>query len=246
MCKFDVLKSSKMPKAYRVGFQNFYGRDFTVTPDVLIPRPETEQMIDMVLGLAGHAYLPGMKPPERKLPENPVILDVGTGSGCIAVTLALELPEAEVFASDISEKALKIAQKNANQHGAPINIIISHLLKNVNMWSDLGRDAWQSKVMTAARPDVVVANLPYVDPEWSWLDKETLAYEPELALYAENHGLALIEELIMESSERQIPRLILEADPCQHAKITKFATKYSYRLEKTMGFIVSYIFDLKQ
>ena len=114
------------------------------------------------------------------------------------------------------------------------------------MWSDLGPDARQSKAMTAARPDVVVANLPYVDPEWSWLDKETLAYEPELALYAENHGLALIEELIRESSERRIPRLILEADPCQHAKITKFATKYSYRLEKTMGFIVSYVFELKQ
>ena len=125
--------SAPLPKAYKNGYQDFYGRDFLVTPDVLIPRPETEQIIDAILNLAGKPYLPGVKPAPRVLPENPVILDVGTGSGCIAITIKKELPEAEVYATDISEKALKIAQKNAAKHGAPISFIISHLCKNVNI-----------------------------------------------------------------------------------------------------------------
>ena len=91
--------------------QDFYGRVFLVTKDVLIPRPETEQIIDAVLNLAGKPYLPGVKPSQRVLKEHPIILDIGTGSGCIAITLALELPEAKIYASDVSEPALKIAQK---------------------------------------------------------------------------------------------------------------------------------------
>ena len=82
---------------------NFYGRDFIITPDVLIPRPETEMIVDAVLNLAGKSYLPGVKPGPKILPNNPQILDVGTGSGCIAITLALELPEASITASDISK-----------------------------------------------------------------------------------------------------------------------------------------------
>ena len=81
--------SPNKPVAYQEGVQDFYGRDFIVTPDVLIPRPETEQLIDTVLNLAGKPYLTGIKPSPRVLPENPVILDVGTGSGCIAITLKL-------------------------------------------------------------------------------------------------------------------------------------------------------------
>ena len=95
------------PNAYLKGVQDFYGRDFIVTPDVLIPRPETEQIVDAVLNLAGEPYLPGVKPSKRKLPENPIILDVGTGSGCIAITLALELPDSTIYTSDISKKAIE-------------------------------------------------------------------------------------------------------------------------------------------
>ena len=112
--------------------KDFYGRNFYVTPDVLIPRPETEQLIDMVLNLAGESYLPGVKPSKRKLPEHPRILDVGTGSGCIAITLQLNIPKAEIIATDISESALKIAQKNAIKYGIdPHLFIISDLLENV-------------------------------------------------------------------------------------------------------------------
>lgn len=207
--------SKKLPKAYRDGYIDFYGRKFFVTPDVLIPRPETEQMIDAVLNLAGKAYLPGVKPSKNVLPEKPVILDVGTGSGCIGITLKKELPEAEVYVSDISEKALEVAKKNAS--GAPIYFIISHLLEKVKF-----------------TPDIIVANLPYVDENWDWLDKDSLSYEPSLALYAKDHGLALIKELIDTSTSKY---LILEADPCQHEEIIRYANK-KYQLVETRGFIL--------
>ena len=175
---------------------DFYGRDFFITKDVLIPRPETEQLIDAVLNLAGKPYLPGVKPSKRVLSENPTILDIGTGSGCIAVTLSLELPEAKIFASDISEKALKIAKKNAAFYGTPISFIISHLLEKVKF-----------------TPDLIVANLPYVDKNWDWVDRKALSIEPDIALYAEDGGLKLIKELVDTAESRY---LILEADPCQH------------------------------
>lgn len=205
--------------------KDFYGRDFIITKDVLIPRPETEQLIDMVLSLAGKSYLLGVKPTERILPEHPIIFDVGTGSGCIAITLALELPEATVYATDISKPALKIAQKNAFTLNAPITTIISHLLEKVKS-GDL------------PTPDLVVANLPYVDPNWPWLDKASLSKEPPIALYAEDHGLALIKELIVQATNLKIPHLVLEADPCQHDEITAFAKKHHYTLNKLTGFIL--------
>lgn len=211
------------PKAYLAGYQDFYGRDFIVTPDVLIPRPETEQIIDAVLNLAGVAYLPGVKPSLSQLPDNPIIVDVGTGSGCIAITIKKELPQAEVYATDISEKALKIAQKNATHHSAPIHPIISHLLNNVKV-----------------TPDIVVANLPYVDETWDWLDKKALSYEPAEALYAGDHGLALIKELIVQAAKLHIPYLILESDPCQHEAIISFAQKAGFRHTETRGYILTF------
>lgn len=197
---------------------NFYGRDFLVTEDVLIPRPETEQLIDLVLTLAGKPYLPGIKAPKRILNKCPKILDVGTGSGCIAITLKKELPEIDITATDISEKALKIAQKNATLHGVHPTFIISHLLENVKF-----------------TPDVIVANLPYVDENWDWLDKESLSHEPALALYADDHGLKLIKELIDTSN---VKHLILEADPCQHQEIIDYAKKKGLSHRETRGFIL--------
>lgn len=219
----STSQSIKLPQAYQTGFQNFYGRDFLVTPDVLIPRPETEQLVDLALSLAGQPILPGVKAPARVLPEHPVILDVGTGSGCIAVTLALQLPDATVHASDVSPAALKVAKKNAEKFQAPIYTIISHLLQNVKI-----------------KPDLVVANLPYVDKNWPWLDKTALSAEPALALYAEDGGLALIKELITECEASQIPRLLLEADPCQHPDIINFAHKYNYNLNRITGYAMSF------
>lgn len=216
--------NSKMPEAYKRGFQDFYGRDFLVTPDVLIPRPETEAIIDEVKVLSGRAYLPGMKTPERKLPDNPMILDVGTGSGCIAATLKLEIPEAEVTGLDISEDALNIARNNTNKLNASVDFVHSDLLKDYH-----GKE-----------PDVIVANLPYVDEDWDWIDKDALGYEPGLALYTEQNGLALIYQLIGEIKRvwenGKTKWIILEADPSQHDAIIKFAKKNGLEYQKTSGF----------
>lgn len=212
-----------LPEAYKRGFQDFYGRDFFVSPDVLIPRPETEAAIDEVLLLAGKPYLSGMKVTERKLPKNPVIFDVGTGSGCIAITLKLEIPEAEVVAIDISEKALTVAQKNAEKLQANVEFLKSDLLSN-----------YQGKT-----PDVIVANLPYVDKDWEWLDKEALSVEPELALFANNRGLELIFRLIDQIEAIKTNKkmwIILEADPCQHAAIIEYARSKGLAHQKTSGF----------
>ena len=198
---------------------DFYGRDFVVTPDVLIPRPETEMIIDAVLSLVGKPYLPGVKPSKPKLPQDCRILDVGTGSGCVAITLKKELPEAEVSASDVSKEALGVARENAKNLGADIDFAKSDLLDDVE-----------------GEFDIVVANLPYVDADWDWIDKEALAAEPALALYAEDGGLALIKKLIRQVSEREIPYLILEADPCQHGQIIKYANARDYQLLESRGF----------
>ena len=200
---------------------DFYGRDFIVAPDVLIPRPETEMMVDAVLNLVGKAYLPGVQPSKPKLPQNCSILDVGTGSGCVAVSLALELPNATIIACDVSKEALNIARKNAENLGANVKFIESDLL-----------DAISDNI------DIIVANLPYVDKNWEWLDKEALSSEPALALYAEDGGLALIKRLIDRVSEREFKYLILEADPCQHERVIDYAAKNNCSLLETRGFIL--------
>ncbi len=200
---------------------NFYGRDFAINPDVLIPRPETELMIDAVLNLVGKPFLPGVKPSKAKLPKKLKILDVGTGSGCIAITLKLEIPEAIVEASDVSEKALKVAKENARDLKADIKFVKSDLLEDVE-----------------CSPDLLVANLPYVDKDWDWIDRESLSKEPSIALFADNHGLALIEKLIDQAAERRIINLILEADPCQHEAIIDYAKTKNYRKDETRGFIL--------
>lgn len=218
--------NGSLPKAYKLGVQDFYGRDFLVSPDVLIPRPETEGIIDMVLSLAGVPYLSGVKVSSSVLPKQPKILDVGTGSGCIAITLKKQLPDADITACDVSSKALEIARKNAENLKAEINFVQSDLTKN-----------------TGVDFDVIVANLPYVDEKWEWLDKKSLSYEPSLALYTDDDGLALIKRLIEEISSSGAwsfadKYLILEADPCQHERIKKYAQECGFDILRVSGFVI--------
>lgn len=211
------------PAAYQKGLADFYGREFVVTPDVLIPRPETEAIIDMVLNLLGKPYLPGVKPGEAKLPRKVRVVDVGTGSGCIAITLKLEAPELSIVATDVSRKALDIAKRNMKLHGADIDLRQSDLLSDIDYV-----------------PELVIANLPYVNKEWDWIDKKALSYEPELALYADNHGLGLIFRLIDQAKEKDVKHLILEADLCQHDEISKYAKSKEYLLSEERGFSLYY------
>jgi len=162
---------SGVPVQYIVGRQEFYGRFFTVNRDVLIPRPETEYIVETVLGL-------DVDPASS-------IIDVGTGSGCIGLTLALEMPEAHVTIADISYKALLTAKANAVQLGAKASIVCMDL------------------VAAAYGPfDIVVSNPPYVSPrETSRLQIEVREHEPHVALFGEEDGLAAYRKLI-PSAER--------------------------------------------
>lgn len=185
------------PLAYILGHKEFYGRNFEVNQDTLIPRPETEALINVIKEI---------KPRH--------VLDVGTGSGCIAITAALELPETEVDAVDISLKALAVAKRNATNLGANVNFYQSNLLEK-----------------TEGQYDLIVANLPYVDREWDWTSPE-LAYEPQTALYAEDGGLALIKQLIEQAPAHLCKHgyLILEADLSQHKKIANYASNLFDRI----------------
>lgn len=197
-------RAKGMPLAYILGYREFYGRRFFVTPDVLIPRPETEDIIDIAKSL------------------NPAsILDIGTGSGCIAVTLALELPDTTISATDISANALEIAKKNAAAHNAWVDFHHSNLLLDYH-----------------PRPDtLIIANLPYVNKNWQWLDHRSLDNEPALALYADQDGLALIYKLI-DQYPNNAAGLILEADPSQHTAIIEYAKDNGLDLKKQQNYIL--------
>jgi len=157
---------SGMPVQYIVGRQEFYGRYFAVTPAVLIPRPETEYIVETVL--------------ELQPPPGAAVIDVGAGSGCIGLTLALELPQTRVTIADISFDALLVAKANAARLNARAAIVCMDLL-----------DA-------AGTPfDFVVSNPPYISPaEISRLQREVREHEPHLALFAPDDGLAVIRRLI--------------------------------------------------
>lgn len=144
------------PIQYIIGVADFFGRSFHVAPGVLIPRPETAELCEYVLSC-------------RKTEEK--ILDIGTGSGCIAITLALEIPEAKVTAWDISDDALPIAQENAKTLGA--NVAFEK------------RDILDTFLSTSQTWDVIVSNPPYIMPsERDGMEENVLGHEPGLALFA--------------------------------------------------------------
>ncbi len=174
--QFEALIRRRMshePVAYLVGFKSFYGLDVSVDPRVLIPRPETELLVERVL-----AYLKGL------IAEGwaPRVADVGTGSGAIAVALAVNAPEITVYATDLSEDALAVAAQNVWRYGVgeQVQLLPGHLL-----------DAVPEPV------DVVVANLPYVaTPVLAQLPPEVRDYEPILALDGGPDGLAVIRAFL--------------------------------------------------
>ncbi|RJO59439.1 peptide chain release factor N(5)-glutamine methyltransferase [Candidatus Parcubacteria bacterium] len=203
------------PFAYLTGKKGFYGLEFKVNENVLIPRPETELLVDWVL---------------KKFPRNSkiTIADIGTGSGCIAITLAKYLPQAKILAVDFSSKALTVARQNRRNHG----------VKNVNFL--------QSNLLQAFQPteeiDLVVSNLPYLTRQ----ESTRVLSEPRIALFGGKQGLELIYRLIEEISKRQIPYAILEISPLQQPWLeTKMREFGDFDLEflkdlsqKTRGLII--------
>lgn len=156
------------PVAYLVGYREFYGREFSVSPGVLIPRPETELLVDIVLGK------------EVGVGGTAKILDLGTGSGCIAITLALEIPSAQVSAADVSDAALLVARKNAERLDASLRVLQSD---------------WFGS-LAGERFDLIVANPPYIAAEDAHLATGDLRHEPRHALASGADGLNAIRRIV--------------------------------------------------
>ncbi len=201
-----ALRFDHVPIAYIVGYKEFYGRRFSVTTDTLIPRPESEDIINLLKRI--------LPPTTYNLPTTRLrLVDVGTGSGCLGITAKLELPELEVTIMDISPRALTVATTNVRRLHADVTILKSDLLQNHPLPAD-----------------IIVANLPYVDPLWE--RSPDTNHEPALALFADDGGKALINKLIDQSVAILTPQglLLLEADPQQHASIIAHASKRGFRL----------------
>ncbi len=206
------LRVDHTPVAYITGHKEFYGRRFKTTPAALVPRPESEQMIE-VLGSIVPKNLP-------LLPEKLKLVDVGTGTGCLGITAKLEWPELDVTLTDNSIHALNLAKENAALLHADVNFLKNDLLRGY-----------------AIPVDIIMANLPYVDRRWD-VSPDTQA-EPEEALYAADGGLALIRQLVDQAALLVRPRghLILESDPRQEHKVIELAKQRGFKHLDTQGFI---------
>ncbi|MBI5357350.1 peptide chain release factor N(5)-glutamine methyltransferase [Candidatus Saccharibacteria bacterium] len=193
---------NREPLAYIRGKAWFYKRFFEVNPDVLIPRPESESFIELLKEL-----------------DVGTVVDVGTGSGCLAITAKLELPQTQVFATDISSEALKVAQKNALNHKTEINFVQGNFLEPINEL-DLENYA-------------ILANLPYVPNDL--VTSPEIKTEPELALFSGTDGLDHYRQFWKQVNELHAkPKYILtESLENQHEQLEKLAKESSYRLLKT-------------
>lgn len=172
--RFESLLARRLegePVAYLLGEKEFYGRRFQVDDRVLIPRPETEHLVELTL--------------ELPLPSRPSILDLGTGSGCLACTLALEIPSSRIWASDISPDALAVAHRNLQQHD------LSNRLQLVG--ADLALP------IDLTRFDLIITNPPYIgEEEAAALSSEILDFEPRTALFAGAEGDVVYRRLLTE------------------------------------------------
>ena len=175
--KFQNLLDRRVkrePIAYIIGEKEFYSKPYKVNPSVLIPRPETELLVDEALDLA-------------KQIKSPLILEIGTGSGCIAVTIASYCKDAKILASDISQHALTVAKQNISNHDQKerISLLRGDLLNSFKNQSF----------------DIVVSNPPYIaETEFGLLESEVNGFEPKAALIAGQDGLYHIKKIISDST----------------------------------------------
>lgn len=207
--EYDSLiarRASREPVAYIAGHQEFWGLDFEVTPDVLIPRPETELIVEEAIA---HARLSGA--PRR-------IVDVGTGSGCLAIALAREFPSAEVMATDMSGRALEVAGRNADRHGVGDRLAL------------VQADLFEGIETTA---DLIVSNPPYVPlVDAAGLQPEVREYEPIEALFAGEEGLAVLRRLFPAAVRHLADEglLIVEFGSGQEAQVRRSAALSGWQI----------------
>lgn len=179
------------PIAYILGKQPFYGLEFFVNKHTLIPRPETEQLVDMALEIIREKNIQ-------------TVIDIGTGSGAIAISIAKNAPQVNVVATDISKSAIKIAKKNAHTNNVSIEFLLGNLLDLV----------MKSNNRQPKTNGLIVANLPYLPTKIYEATEKQVKKEPKLALEAGEDGLNLYRELIDQIKQANINcDLIFECDP---------------------------------
>lgn len=187
-------RSEHVPVVHLTGTREFYGLDMHITPDVLTPRVETEQMVEWAIKYA---------------PKNSRLIDIGTGSGAIAIAIAAHRPDLHIVATDISDKELSVARRNAKHHGTPIELIEADLWQNIT-----------------GPFDTVVTNLPYLVDDADLMPE--VRKEPAVALFGGPDGLDLYRRFLADLPKHLNPggHLFTECDPWQHEHLIAEAAKF--------------------
>jgi release factor glutamine methyltransferase len=202
---YEILKriNRHEPVQYILGEADFFGRKFLVTPDVLIPRPETEMIVDEVL---------------RHSPSSGKIIDLGTGSGCLAVSLAKTLPGMRILATDISDKALFVAEANAKKHQALVEFLQHDML---------------TEYLPSENITIIVSNPPYIPPsEKLQMKKNVLAYEPARALFVPEGDPLLFYKAIASIAENILAptgRVVVEINEKFGAEVVSVFKEHGFK-----------------
>lgn len=206
---WTARRANGEPLQYITGHQEFFGLDFEVNQDVLIPRPETELLVETALDLIS------------EMPGEPLICDVGTGSGCIVISLLHERKRGLGFAVDISPAALRVARRNATQHQVGERLMF------------VAADGFTAFGKNIARFDQIVSNPPYIaDRDFPDLQREVREHEPRLALTSGDDGLTMIRRLLNEASAYLVAggHLVFEIGYDQRAAVEQLIDRRVWRL----------------
>jgi release factor glutamine methyltransferase len=186
------------PLDYIIGYTPFYKNNFRVTKDTLIPRPETEELVTWIL--------------DEQKSDNPIsILDIGTGSGCIAISLALHIKNCAVTAVDISKEALEVAKSNASKLNATVNFVHIDFL-DMNHWNQIGNF------------DIIVSNPPYIpEKERTQMEANVLMHEPKISLFVPDSNPLIFYEKIFEFAQSHLnPNGIIYCETSQNIQLLEY------------------------
>lgn len=205
LAKFKQLllrRANREPLAYILGSRGFWRYDFEVTPAVLIPRADTEIIVERALEIL-----------EERPWSSPQILDIGTGSGCLAISIALDYPEAKVTAVDLSKEALAVAKKNAERLNASVQFVHSDLMA----------------ALTGKTFHMIISNPPYIsEAELKAVQPEVREFEPHAALYSPNNGMSHYEKILKSVGQylTEDGVLLLEIGDYREKALTDLARNY--------------------
>lgn len=207
------LRVTHVPLAYIRGKTEFYGRTFLINKYVLEPRPESETLIDELKTIMN-----------MKQVKNANVIDVGTGSGALAITINLELNPAQIYATDINKRCLKIAAQNALIYKSNIKFLHGDLIKPIPA------ESWNNNC-------IIIANLPYVPNNWK-INTHAL-HEPKSAIFGGHDGLLFYKKLFKQVNtlQKRPSYILTESMPPQHKQLKSIANNYGFRLFKTNDFI---------